>query len=163
MRKARSPDLEFKGFDANGDPIFEAPPPRACEECCKDFLPKKKDARFCSQECRLQHHQTRGRLARALGHTGKRLNDLTKAELARLMDEASRCNVEASCLECGKTYKKTRTWQNFCGDRCRQQFNRLYGEREIERLQGVVASLERQLNELRQELSRIPKADVSSY
>lgn len=92
----------------------------------------------------------------AMPHS-KRLNDYTRTELETALASylAEKVTENAECRWCGETFRKNRRWQEFCTKAHQIAWNANAKDREIIALQGMVAQLRRELEEVRTELSRV--------
>ncbi|HRI75151.1 MAG TPA: hypothetical protein PLB31_11830 [Fimbriimonadaceae bacterium] len=57
------------------------------------------------------------------------------------------------CQYCGEVFTPRNKWQTFCSAKHRAAYHREAETREIERLQGTIAALNRQIAELQKELA----------
>ena len=93
-----------------------------------------------------------------------KLNDYTREELeaalARYLD--AKVTESARCKWCGVSFTKNRRWQSFCTKNHQTLWHSKSKDLEIERLQALVASQDRLINELRVELSRKEKNDPTN-
>lgn len=62
--------------------------------------------------------------------------------------------VPIRCQYCGVVFKPAKKWQTFCCAKHRTAYHNEAESREIEKLQGRIAYLERQVAELQAELAK---------
>jgi hypothetical protein len=72
-----------------------------CPNCTHQFMPKRKDARYCSSRCR-----SRAGLERQ------------KAKLAKQGLSKPSKPLETRLCVCGRSFDQKRHWQQYCSGRC---------------------------------------------
>ena len=85
------------------------------------------------------------------------LNDLTREELESLRAAAldRKVKSEANCRWCGKTFEKNRKWQEFCSAAHQREYHANWRDLTIEHLQQRLATQDRIIAELREELANL--------
>lgn len=77
----------------------------------------------------------------------------TKEDIQRALSDTGPTEAQR-CGYCGGVFTRKNKWQVFCCKKCRESHHNDNGRREIEKLQGRIAYLERQVSELQAELAK---------
>ena len=99
--------------------------------------------------------------------THKRIANTPIAEIEQILAEhrARKGGLlqEVPCRWCGDVFKQARTWQHFCSQKHQILWHQNEEKIYIEKLEGIVSALRRQIDELNKELieARKEKPPVS--
>jgi len=105
--------------------------PQKCEHCAKEFTPKRKTAKFCSDRCRVQYHRWRDKsvstpfaqAAELINHIGKMTEGTLSFEAIQALkslksicdfQDISRHDSHWHCRNCWKIVTKVMPQDNDC-------------------------------------------------
>lgn len=84
-------------------------------------------------------------------HIRPTISTATQAEIQAALEMPG---VPVRCQYCGELFTPRTRWQTFCSAKHRTAYHNEAEAREIERLQGIISGLSRQILELQAELAK---------